>query len=72
MMRIFSVNPTLPVLAVCEICGVEIKATRQRNAAGEQWVSGEDLISAWFDHQLVNCVVNEKQREVNDEGSICG
>lgn len=70
MMRIFSVNPTLPVLAVCEVCGIEIKVRRQRNAAGEQWVSGEELLKTWFDHQLIECKPPEEG--VNDEAFPSG
>lgn len=70
-MRVFSVNPTLPIIAACEICGIEIKARRQRDAAGHQWVSGEDLVQAWMDHQLIICKPPEDV-EVNDESSICG
>lgn len=55
-MRIFTLtNPKQPVVAVCDLCGLEIKTRRQSNAAGEQWVNGEELVQAWIDHQLDDC-----------------
>lgn len=55
MMRVFSANPTIPVLAACELCGVQILTQRYRDASGHHWVSGEELIKAWIDHQLIEC-----------------
>lgn len=67
MMRIFSLmNPTHPVCVVCDVCGMEIKVPRQRNPTGEQWISGNDLIKEWMDHQLLSC------QEVTGENSTSG
>lgn len=71
MMRLFSVNPTLPVIAACEICGVKIDVKLSRDTSGHMWISAEELITAWMDHQLIDCKpLNEG--EVNDEGTVCG
>lgn len=67
MMRVFSLmNPKHPVGIACDTCGAEIKVPRQRNEAGDQWVTGEDLIKFWMDHQLLEC------REVTGENSTSG
>lgn len=71
MLRLFSSNPTLPVLAVCEICGVAIPVQRHRDTSGNQWVNGEELLKAWFDHQLIECKPIEDEG-VNDEGDVRG
>lgn len=68
-LRIFTLtNPKQPVIAVCEICNTEVKARRHSNAAGEQWINGEELVQSWLDHQLIDCI----PREVNDEDSVLG
>lgn len=54
-MRVFSLNATIPVLAACDVCGIEIRPRRHRDASGNQWVSGEELIQLWMDHQLIDC-----------------
>lgn len=65
-LRIFTVtNPKQPVIAVCELCGTEIKLTRHNNPAGEQWVNGAELNSAWIDHQLIDCKAG-----IDDEGNV--
>lgn len=67
-LRIFTVtNPKQPVIAVCEVCGTEIKVHRHSNAAGEQWVNGAELVQSWIDHQLDGCLPLEG---VNDEGNV--
>lgn len=72
-MRVFSSNPTLPVLAACELCGTGITPKRLRDANGNQWVSGEELVQLWIDHQLNDCIpLQQQDKGVNNEGSICG
>lgn len=44
---------------------------RHRDTSGNQWVNGEELLKAWFDHQLIECKPIEDEG-VNDEGDVRG
>lgn len=70
MMRVFSSNPTLPVLAACDVCGIGIIPRRYRDASGNQWISGEELVQAWIDHQLSDCKPGEGGED--NARDVCG